>query len=147
MPPRGLTATHRPAGLPLSRGQAGTAGVRGVVKQETRGKVFPNRQTNKLEILSHYQTWHGIIPTHGTLFSCLGSAQTTHGLHRPHRPIFAVMGKGDSRVRRPWSARTTPQGKASSEGRLPEVQEACFGQVTQPASSPGKCVSETGPVQ
>lgn len=46
-----------------------------------------------------------------------------------------------------WSGVPECPDHTPREGRqLPGVQEACFRQVTQPASSPEKCVSETAPV-
>ena len=41
----------------------------------------------------------------------------------------------------------TPESEAGQKGRLPGTREACSRQVTQPASSPAKCVSETYPSQ
>lgn len=41
----------------------------------------------------------------------------------------------------------TPELEAGQKGRLPGAWEACSGRVTQPASSPEKCVSETYPSQ
>ena len=45
------------------------------------------------------------------------------------------------------STQATPKSEAGQEGRLPGAREACSRQVTQPTSSPEKCVSETCPVQ
>lgn len=45
------------------------------------------------------------------------------------------------------STQATPKSEAGQEGQLPGARKACPRQVTQPTSSPEKCVSETRPLQ
>ena len=66
-------------------------------------------------------------------------------LQGPWRSLCGVVtGGGDGPARRHRAPRPHPSRRLA---RKADSREACSGQVTQPASSPAKCVSETYPSQ
>lgn len=56
-----------------------------------------------------------------------------------------VTGRGGRSSQEAQGTQATPESEAGQKGRLPRAREACSRQVTQPVSSPEKCVSETPP--